>query len=61
MISYDDMVYDSIKAQEEYQNESLQDTRETKDVAEPRTVYAREIIELVKENYGPSMPEMTKQ
>ena len=35
VISYDDMVYDSIKTQEEYQNEPLRDAGETEDAAEP--------------------------
>lgn len=34
VISYDDMVYDSIKTQEEYQNEPLRDAGETEDAAE---------------------------
>ena len=35
VISYDDMVYDSIKTQEEYQNEPLQDAGKIEDAAEP--------------------------
>ncbi len=35
VISYDDMVYDSIMTQKEYQNEPLRDAGETEDAAEP--------------------------
>ncbi len=43
VISYDDMVYDSIKTQEEYQNEPLQDEGETEDAAEPEAQKTAEV------------------
>ena len=58
VISYDDMVYDSIKTQGEYQNQPLQDAGKTEITAEPE---GQEATEIAVEPVGQGATEITAE